>query len=306
MLNTAKPPRPADPLPNQVVLKELLAKGYLPVISASLSEIEKAMASDKASVDEVVAILQKYPEVIQRIMLTVNSVLYKGKQDITELAHAVNRLGISKVRNIVHAATLHANIKSSPRVDIRVFWKQAILAGFAAKLLAEYYNKQKSTKQYVDADMAFLGGLSRDFGAIFLDLYFDASYKQALGFSPRDVEEIVHNEIFRKGTSHSVISAAALAFWKFPPAVVMGVAGHHNIDRVKDDYKPLAQIIYLSEAAAHYLGYSNGVFNAKLYKVSDRALEVLDAFHMPLTDYKDLMNNAVEITQASDMLQMFS
>ncbi len=298
---------PAKSIPSQQIIKELIAQNHMPVVPKVLAKLEHTMANPNVSVDDVVKVVRKDPVVVSRIMLTANSAMYRAKQEIEELDHAVNHLGVSKVRNIVHAASLHATIKASPRIKMRAFWRNAIVAAITTKLLAELYNKKtKDRTKHIDVDAAFLGGMVRDLGAILLDHYFAEDYKRALGFTPRVLSEVVHNEIYKLGTSHGVLSGSAMAFWNFPKSIAIPVAGHHNLAKTPEIHRPLASLIYLGEEATLYLGYENGIFNAKLFKITDEAMEIMDDLGISIKDYKNLIEVAIQIAEESNMLKMFA
>lgn len=291
---------------SQTILDGLIEQNKLPIISETLIKLEQALESATVSNQQIVDIVSHDALVVKRLLTTVNSVLYRrGTEEIQAVGMAINRMGVSQTRNIVHAATLHATVKASPRVNMREFWRDAIISAFVAKLLADYVNKNKQVDTHINGDLAFLAGLVRDLGVILLDWYFDKPYKQSLGFTPRPIEDILHNERWHNGITHSVIGGAVLAFWQFPKEVIMGVAGHHHPDKIPARLRHYAHITYLAETASHYLGNRNGLSNPKLYAISDTAEEMLKALHMPLKDYKDLINNAIEISEASNMLQMF-
>lgn len=298
--------KPVPQLSSQTVLNGLIEHNKLPIISETLIQLEQALESATVSNQQIVDIASGDGLVMKRLLTTVNSVLYRrGTEEIQDVGMAINRMGMSQTRNIVHAATLHAAVKASPRVNMRDFWRDAIISAFAAKLLADYVNKNKKLDTHINGDLTFLAALVRDLGVILLDWYFDKPYKQSLGFTPRPIEDILHNERWHNGITHAVIGGAVLAFWQFPKEVIMGVAGHHHPDKIPAALRHYAHITYLAETASHYLGNRNGLSNPKLYAISDAAEAVLSELHMPLKDYKDLIDNTIEISEASNMLKMF-
>jgi putative nucleotidyltransferase with HDIG domain len=283
------------------ILAELKKSGRLPEISHTLSAFEAAWKNPSKHIQELGQIVEKDAGVSKRVVDTANSVLYRGETNVSNVGHAVGRLGVIETRNIVHAISLHSAF-TSPLIDPRKFWRHSITAAFSAKHLADYMNKRFSWK--VDPATAFLAGLLHEAGSVLMARHFMKHYDK-LREESTSLDAFIDNESKFLHMNHAVLGAALFKSWDLPHEVVMAVAGHHHPARIHEDHYQIAYVTCLAEGASWLIGEGNGFIEADTNQTSQHLIENLEREKLTRDHLAFLAKQAQADSESSNMLGMF-
>jgi putative nucleotidyltransferase with HDIG domain len=210
-----------------------------------IAELAKAVASDQA----LTASILRY----------ANTVRMGGGAPIQSLERAITQIGASEVMRAALAGGLgKVAVAPGPLMALRHrVWLEALLAGGLAQELANLRGLQ--------ADIAFLAGLLHDFGKVVLLATLD----QGGGEGPRWPAERWF-EIIDK--HHVDAGVRAAREWKLPPAVVEIIRAHHGNVQIDAGYKPLLQIVQLTDRIIELMNNKSVVSSEDLSKVQGLAL----------------------------------
>lgn len=210
-----------------------------------ISELARAVASDQA----LTASILRY----------ANTVRMGGGAPIQSLERAITQIGAGEVMRAALAGGLgKVAIAPGPLMALRHrVWLEALLAAGLAQELASLRGLQN--------DIAFLAGLLHDFGKVVLLATLD----QAGGEGPRWPAERWF-EIIDK--HHVDAGVRAAREWKLPPAVVEIIRAHHGNVAIDPGYKPLLQIVQLTDRIVELMNKSSVVSSEDLAKVPGLAL----------------------------------
>lgn len=280
----------SKPNVSKVILDRLQALDDLPHFPDALAKLERALAGEQLpDVDEVVQMVAQDPRLAAGLIGVVNTPKYSTGQKITELADAVNRIGIQDIRVMAHAINYKSAFKSKPPFSEKQFLKHSLLSAFIAQNVAR--------SVHLNTGEAFLCGLMKDIGIYLLAVENREQYQNVIDMSLGDVEKLSPAEAKIYTTQHPIMSARLLQQWKFPKDIILGVANHHSPEKAQPQFQAYAYLTYLAEYGAYRLGVENGVVTAiedENHQPSESLLSALEYFGLAIEVYDELLEQTSE------------
>ncbi len=146
--------------------KELTEEIVFPISFAVSLRISQVMSSDRSSMDQIVAEVQKDPLVASKLVQICNSALYSTSgQAVSELSHALGRVGLTTVRSVAMSCAMAQLAKAK---ESAVFAEQltslhvhSVKTAVIARLLAREFTR-------INPETAMLAGLVHDMGAFYI------------------------------------------------------------------------------------------------------------------------------------------
>jgi HD-like signal output (HDOD) protein len=138
------------------LLDERLQAGRLglPVMPEVALRVQQAAAQRGVGAKQLSQIVETSPALAARVLRMTNSAMFQGMTEITDLSHAIGRLGTTMVVALALGAAAKETFRSGDPVlssRLRDAWRGSIYASAAARHLA--------TRWGLVADEAFLAGL---------------------------------------------------------------------------------------------------------------------------------------------------
>lgn len=191
----------------------------------------REILQDRASTHQDVAdALATDPAIAARLLKLANSAFYGRPNSIDSISRAVGLLGTQQVHDLVLAT---ATIKSLGAIeakgfDLHRFWYGSVLAGSAAKLLAEHCD-------ILDSERLFVAGLIAQIGQLLLY----RAQPQACRDIERDAatqgRRTAELQRERLGFDYAAVSAELFAQWQLPEALVEPIRLHTHPADAGDD-----------------------------------------------------------------------
>lgn len=204
--------------------KALRSLGSLPPFSPILTRLMASLAAEDVSFAALGDLIEKDTVVAANILHLVNSALYARRGQVSSVRHAVSLLGINKLRNAVlgmSIARVWNKVKMPPSWSMARFNMHSATVALLSDLLA-----QRLPVEYPEG--AFVSGLLHDTGRLLIALALPQEYDQVLDLYSRGGLALTACEQEVLGCAHPELSAAALAFWKLPEQIQLGVRDHHS------------------------------------------------------------------------------
>lgn len=198
---------------------------FSPVLSQLLSSISQP--DDSVSLPRLALSIQKDVVLSGKVLATANSALYSRGQTIYMIAHAVARLGLNPLRNLVlgfSITQLWSKTRLPRAFSIERFNRHALATATFAELIA-----RRAAKSFVEE--AFVCGLFHDTGQLLMASIFESEYTDFLenynltGGSDTPLEAAERENFL---VCHGELSSDAVAIWKLPPRVQFAVRHHEN------------------------------------------------------------------------------
>jgi len=191
--------------------------------------------------------IERDPALVSKILRTVNSSLFGGVRDVTDLNQAITLLGIKPLKLLVLGFSLPPRLLSDIEQQTLVrYWKGALIKAIAARELAPNYDG-------IDADDAFLAGLLQDIGILVLLKELGEPYAEFLTRARNEQADIVMLELETLGFDHRLLSARMLQSWGLPESLWRPIAASTAPDDHStgpNRWQPAAEALSTADAVA--------------------------------------------------------
>ncbi len=258
------------------ILERLKALDNLPHFPGTLLKLDREIANNKdLSIEQVVDLVAQDARLVAGLIKLANSAKYSMGQEVHDLNEAVFRIGYRELGNLAHAIHFQSAFKRKPPFSDTHYLKHALMSAFLAQEMASYLK--------LDSGAAFLAALMRDIGIYLLAMDDREKYLEVIKLAKYDIAKLpqAENKVF--GTYHALMSARLLQDWKFPAAVIIGVAFHHTPEKANEEFQDYAYLTFLAEQGVFRLGFENGVAD-----ISDEDRETPSAALLDALSYLDL------------------
>lgn len=192
-------------------IKEILGAFELPRFRKAVFETLKRLRDPDSTTNQICQGMSTDPDLVSRVMRTVNSTAYAPRTKITSLDHAIAMLGNSNLERIVMVLGARGCIpqKTPAYLTLQQFWKTSSKRAVLAKEVAEATSPAK-------ANLSFSAGFLQD---ISIPLVASAKpddygkvFQEALT-GTRDLHTL-EKETF--GWDHAELGAMICAEWDLP------------------------------------------------------------------------------------------
>ncbi|HEY4219803.1 MAG TPA: HDOD domain-containing protein [Myxococcota bacterium] len=202
----------------------------VPVFPAVAQQIAQAADTD-ADGKALAELVRKDAPVSAHLLRLANSPVYRGRQTIVTVQHAIARLGRDKLRQIALVVALKSRTFRVPGFDEEL--QLIVRHGFATAVFAQAIARGRAG----NAEEAFLCGLLHDLGKlVLLQAALDAGASARLEIL-RVVDEL-----------HAAAGAGIAKAWGLSANVALAMAQHHGSDV---DAPAAVHIVRLADTLAH-------------------------------------------------------
>lgn len=242
----------------------------IPSLQSLVQGFVKISARDEASVDDVVASIQRDPALCVRLLAMANSAAVASELRVGDLHTAVQLLGVLSVKRLQRAFfTLRDARQLVDGLDWRHLWIHAL----ATASLAEELDRELGTKC---GPQLYLAGLLHDVGKIVLSTVAADSYRCVLVESWNEKGRLEDLECLRLGINHREAGRIFAVQNKLPEAVVEAVAFHNDPTEAKSHPLEVSLV-----SAANYLSKEFGLgFSGSRLGAADGEFSELPAWEI--------------------------
>lgn len=192
----------------------------LPAAPRLYLEVNRLLASEDPPSERIAALLAADPAMAAKILQLGNSAFFGRAAVVSSIEVAIQRLGLSLVRDLVLAAEVFGAQVEGLSEQVDHYQREGLVASRLARALVE---------EHADAELAATAALLSDVGRL--------------------VEMV--EPPWPKGPGavdlHHLFGAYLLSLWSLPPLLVEAVARHHQ---------PQAEITHLGPCEAAYLAHA--------------------------------------------------
>lgn len=201
--------------PRADLLKRLESGYFLPALSVVAIKLMELASDETCSVNDLVALIEKDPSLVIRLLKVANSAFFGAGHQTTTLRQAIVRIGFHQLRIMALSLSLRDTFPMGKigSFDYETFWRVSLYRSLMAKSLAERLRTGNSEE-------AFVAGLTLGVGfLIFFDIFVKSKGVE-ISPKPGGLEELLEWEKTRFGVHHREIGEAALRYWKFPEPII--------------------------------------------------------------------------------------
>jgi putative nucleotidyltransferase with HDIG domain len=269
----------------------------LPSLPLVITKLTQVIQSVDSSANDVATVMEEDPAIMARVLKLVNSSFYSNisGEPITNVKHAIVRLGYDAVRNIALTTSVFTVFKEDHQkvFDRKEFWKYCICTGLIANTL---YEMSDLSSEIIPKDSVTLAGLMHDIGKIILEQYFYDEFSKILEESHKYDTPLLDVEKKMIGMTHTEIGAWLAKKWKLNHELVACIEFYPTPELAPKEYQPLVNLVHLSDYITNFkpLGQSG---NPSPPPCSERVWTDLGLDPHQMTDILDKAEDAAERSQ---------
>lgn len=220
----------------RVTVESILKVYTIPVI---LKKVLEVVANERASVSDLVEVIQHDQALSSKIVATANTAFYGFRRNISSIPGAAMTLGFNMVRSLAVSVSVF-RCASGDLAFLRKLWQHSFESALVSSLIAERTGLVKK-------EDAFLAGLIHDLGrAILYQIHGEKYLKVTKDASEDGLSE---KEAAAFGADHSRVGAWFVDKYRFPKECVLAIEHHHEpekCDGVKTA-RDIASIVHLAD-----------------------------------------------------------
>lgn len=209
----------------------------LPSIPRVVQELIVSLRDDLANLEHVISQVRQDQSLSARVLRLANSGYYGSRSRIGAIDEAVTRIGVNALRTLVIASGIAGAFPKVPGVDLKAFFRHAILTAGIARELGRMAK--------MNGELAYTAGLMHRIGQLVIHLAGpnaasqiaqDAKDQHAAARAAREQELL--------GVTHCEAGAELARRWQFPELIEHGI--RHYCQPTHPDAPPLAGVIWLA------------------------------------------------------------
>lgn len=184
----------------------------LPTIPQVVQRLIAALREPDVDFRKISQALAQDPVLSAKVLRVANSSFFGSQRSMASIDAAVALIGIQALNRLIVACGLSSSFDAVPGIDLRIFWRDAVVTATAASKL--------SPALAAEPDQAYLCGLLHATGHLILcRTYPEIADAMFTGFAPVRGAELVAIELEAFGIGHPQVGAIWAASLDFPPAV---------------------------------------------------------------------------------------
>lgn len=202
--------------------ERVLANIEIPACPGAVTQVLAEIQRDDPDVNRLAHIIASDVGMSAMTLKLANSALFNRGATVSNVSHAVARLGVSTIQNVVVASALRASMRGLPEALLEKFWDRASTMATAAGLIAR--------RLYgIPADAAYTFALFHDAAVPIMMRRFDA-YAALFDEAERTGGNLYAIERENFPCSHDVVGALLARNWGLPANISQAIRFHHEPD----------------------------------------------------------------------------
>lgn len=211
-------------MPQSSIIDRFRANENLPSLPGVAIEVLTLTEKPDCTIEQLANVIQNDPAITARILKIINSPLFGVAKNISSIKQASTLLGMRKLRIMALSFSIVQAIRkpdNDEAFDFEAYWRQALTAAVAARLLAT-----KTARPLVEE--AFVGGLLHNIGMAAGYLTAPDIFEPLLKRRCARGTWSINDEIETLGATHAEVSAELLDVWGLPGGLIHAVASYRD------------------------------------------------------------------------------
>ena len=238
------------------------SKLELPPLPELALRVRTMLSDENVDTKQVALLIGTDPAITSTLLRRANSVTFGGLSEITQITHAVARLGLKQVESLVTTMALKKTFEVADpdkQECLRALWDHSLIVGIGAKLIAHRGGR--------DPESIFLAGLLHDIGRLVVLKGIDDLQKSR----KIEVTHVVLEELME--VMHCELGHQALVAWNLPEELSRVAMHHEDTPEDADDFPLLA--VQAADSISCKLGF-HPTPDPDLVLLEEPAIELLN------------------------------
>ncbi|MDX2493604.1 MAG: HDOD domain-containing protein [Desulfuromusa sp.] len=198
----------------------------IPSFSAAVINLLSKLRNPDISINELTKELELDPGLHIRVLKTVNSSAFGLSHKVSNIKHAVNLLGRSRLESLVLSVTAKNNLATNQQAawfDMQEFWKTASRQAAVARILATALHPNTQSD-------VFTIGLLQNVAIPVLANREGDRYRTLYQQWQTEEVDLAEQELQLFGIDHPTLGAQMAEHWGFPDSLIEGIGEHHELE----------------------------------------------------------------------------
>lgn len=198
----------------------------IPSFSAAVINLLSKLRNPDISINELTKELELDPGLHIRVLKTVNSSAFGLSHKVSNIKHAVNLLGRSRLESLVLSVTAKNNLATNQQAawfDMQEFWKTASRQAAVARILATALHPNTQSD-------VFTIGLLQNMAIPVLANREGDRYRTLYQQWQTEEVDLAEQELQLFGIDHPTLGAQMAEHWGFPDSLIEGIGEHHELE----------------------------------------------------------------------------
>lgn len=263
-------------------MNSVISSFQIPAKPEILSRIQDLMSIKEPDIENIAQLISSDIGLSSAILKIINSPFYGMNRRISEIKQAVMMLGLKVINGLVTALLLKSSFKGDAIISLERFWDDALDIANGMSFIGN------RVKNEVPVDMLYSIGLFHDCGVPLLALKYQ-DYKSVLAKANQQCQNSIALEEQYYNTNHAALGYYVASSWHLPKDICNLIALHHELDYLKYNHEPQAQLIYaVLKIAENMIESVKRQKNSADWEViQEGVLEIVGLSHMDYTDLED-------------------
>lgn len=211
----------------------------LPMIPKVVMDVMQALRDPDIDFNVLSKKVEHDQSLMAKVLRMANSSYYGASKSIKTVDDAISMIGTSRLSTLVIASGVTKTFNSVPGLDLRRFWRHALITASISRNLAQKLGKP--------SDTAYLAGLIHNIGQLLIHMVFPGGAAEVEEVcNGRSVEERRSVEKTTLGLDHCMVGQELARRWNFPDDISQVI--RYYADPLNGQASDLAAVVYM---AAH-------------------------------------------------------
>jgi HD-like signal output (HDOD) protein len=212
MKKAAATQQPSGPRTPNFINDIAAGRVELPTIPRVVQGLIAALRDPDVDTRKIGEALSQDPVLSAKVLRLANSSFFGGQRSMSSIDAAIAMIGMQALNRLIVACGVSSSFKAIPGIDMRTFWRDALVAATAANKLAPRLD--------ADPESAYVCGLLHATGHLILcQTYPDIANAMFTGFAVVRGAELAAIETDAFGIDHPTVGALWVETLGFPESV---------------------------------------------------------------------------------------
>lgn len=183
----------------------------LPSMPRVVQDLIASLCKDDIDIGSLVTQVKQDQSLSARVLAMANSSAYGLSKKIGAIDQAVTMIGLSALRSIVIASGISRTFAKVDGVDMRVFWRHAMISACVARVMGKC--------EGVDPEFAYTAGLMHRVGQLIIHLAHPGVARQLERANAPTGLDMLKVERSLIEVDHCEVGSELAMHWNFPPEI---------------------------------------------------------------------------------------
>ena len=221
----------------------------LPTLPDIVQKLITLIQDERTSAGDLSKLISYDQAISIKLLKVANSAYYGFLKEVATIQHAIVILGFEEVKRLSLGISILNFMNDESSLIMQNLWKHSVGCSLAAQIISKKIN--------VEPDIIPTSSLLHDIGKLVLDNVFNKEYKAVMEKIKTGNSSTLDAEKEILGVDHADVGLWLCTKWKLPPALILPIAYHHQVEKADKDTILNVSVVHLADIVCHKAGMGN-------------------------------------------------